>query len=71
MTCSKCDVYKKEAEKYKHKYETIKSGLTNNERSILIELICDKQLNHIIYGNGYESELYKSFEELKAKIRTV
>lgn len=71
MTCSKCDTYKKEAEKYKYKYKTVKSGLTDNERSILIELICDKQLTHIVHENGYESESYKSLEELKAKIRII
>lgn len=71
MSCSKCDTYKKEVEKYKYKYEIAKSNLTDSERSILIELICDKQLMHIIRQDGYETETYKSLEELKAKIRII
>lgn len=71
MKCNKCDTYKKELEKYKQKYEIAKSGLTEEERHILIELICNEQLIHIIPKDGYESEKYNLLEQLKAKIRTV
>lgn len=71
MTCSKCDTYKKELEKYKKQYEQAKSGLSDDERNILIELITNEQLIHIIPKNEYESDTYKFLEQLKAKIRTV
>ena len=71
MTCSKCDTYKKDLEKYKRQYEQAKSGLSDDERNILIELICNEQLRHIIPNNGYISDTYNQLEQLKAKIRTV
>ena len=66
-----CDEYKKEAEKYKRKYEIAKSGLTKEERSILLELLINEQIKHLIPKNKYESDKYKSLEELKAKIRVM
>lgn len=71
MTCKNCDTYKTELEEYKRKYELAKSGLTNEERSILIEFICHEQLNHTIPTEGYESEKYNLLEQLKIKIRSV
>ena len=71
MTCKNCDTYKAELEKYKRKYEIAKSGLTNEERKILIEFICHEQLNYTIPIEGYESEKYNILEQLKIKIRTV
>lgn len=71
MICSKCDTYKKELEKYKGKYEIAKSGLSDEERNILIELICNEQLIHHIPKDGYVSDTYNTLEQLKAKIRTV
>lgn len=69
--CSKCDTYKKEAEKYKRKYEIAKSGLTKEERNMIIELICNEQTIHMIAKNEYDTEKYNMLEELKVKIRTV
>ena len=71
MICNKCDTYRKELEKYKKKYELAKSGLTDFERNILIELITNEQLIHIIPKDEYESDMYIMLEHLKAKIRTV
>lgn len=77
MTCkydtykTMCDTYKKEAEKYKKLYEQAKSGLSDDERNILIELICNEQLLHILPKDGYVSDTYNQLEQLKAKIRTV
>lgn len=70
--CKNCDI-KTELEKYKKKYELAKSGLTDEERKILIEFICHEQLNHTIPNpnEGYESERYNTLEQLKIKIRTV
>ncbi len=70
-SCKNCDIYKAELDKYKKKYEIAKSGLTNEERNILIEFICHEQLNHTIPIEGYESEKYSQLEQLKIKIRTV
>lgn len=71
MSCNKCDSYKKESEKYKRKYEIAKSGLTKEERDILIELICNEQTIHMIAKGKYETEKYNSLERLKVKIRIV
>lgn len=71
MPCSKCDTYKQEVEKYKRKYEIAKSGLTKEERDILIELICHEQIKHHLVKNEYESDRYSLLEELKAKIRII
>lgn len=71
MLCSKCNTYKKEADKYKRKYEIAKSGLTKEERNILLELIGNEQLKHLIAKNEYESDRYSLLEGLKAKIKTV
>lgn len=71
MTCNNCNTYKKESEKYKKLYEQAKSGLSDDERNILIELICNEQLMHHIPKDGYVSDTYNTLEQLKAKIRTV
>lgn len=71
MSCGKCDAYKKEVDKYKKKYEIAKSGLTLEEREMIIELICNEQIKHILTKNEYETERYKYLENLKVKIRTV
>lgn len=71
MTCNNCNTYKKESEKYKKLYEQAKSGLSDDERNILIELICNEQLMHHIPKDGYVSNTYNILEQLKAKIRTV
>lgn len=71
MICNKCDTYKKELEKYKKKYELAKSGLTDFERNILIELITNEQLIHIIPKDEYESDEYKCLEKLKIKVKNI
>lgn len=71
MSCNKCDSYKKESEKYKRKYEIAKSGLTKEERDILIELICNEQTIHMVAKDKYDTDKYILLEQLKAKIRTV
>lgn len=71
MLCKKCEKYKKELEKYKVKYEIAKSGLTKEERNIIIELICQEQLLHMIPKDKYETEKYNLLESLKSKIKTV
>lgn len=48
-----------------------KLGLSNEERDILIELICNEQIIHMIAKNKYTSEKYSILEQLKAKIRTI
>ena len=69
MSCDKCDSYRKESEKYKRKYEIAKSGLTKEERNVLIELISNEQIKHLIAKDKYDTNEYISLEELKAKIR--
>ena len=71
MTCKNCDTYKAELEEYKRKYELAKSGLTDEERKILIEFICHEQLNHTIPTEGYESEKYMCLEKLKVKVKNI
>lgn len=82
MTCKNCDTYKAELEKYKNKYELAKSGLTDEEREIIIELICNEQTMNIVPNyiipdevpddkkEAKEREL-KKLEQLKIKIRSV
>lgn len=69
MPCNKCESYKKESEKYKRKYEIAKSGLTKEERAILLELICNEQIKNLVAKKEYETEKYILLERLKAKIR--
>lgn len=72
--CSRCDKvnnYKKKYEKYKAKYKIAKSGLSDEERETIIELICNEQIKHMIAKNEYESDRYNALEQLKAKIRIV
>ena len=71
--CNKCDShkYKKQSEKYKRKYEIAKSGLTKEERNILVELICNEQIKNILIKNEYDTEKYSALERLKAKIKVV
>lgn len=71
MTCKNCDTYKAELEKLKKKYEIAKSGLTDEERKILIEFIINKQLEHMIPNNEYQSNKYIILEKLKAKIKKI
>ena len=68
-SCNKCDKYRKESEKYQRKYEIAKSGLSKEERDILIELICNEQIKHMVVKEEYQSEKYSMLEQLKAKIR--
>lgn len=69
--CNKCDTYKKEAEKYKRKYEIAKSGLTKEERDTLIELICNEQIKHLVVNKLYNTDKYNLLEELKVKIKII
>ena len=69
--CNMCDSYKKESEKYKRKYEAAKSGLNDNERNTLIELICSEQTSNLIPHKEYSSDKYNMLESLKAKIRVM
>ena len=57
--------------KYKAKYKIAKSGLSDEERETIIELICNEQIKHMIAKNEYESDRYNALEQLKAKIRIV
>ena len=66
--CNKCDSYRKESEKYKRKYEIAKSGLSKEEKDILLELICNEQTIHLIPKKKYNSEKYNMLEQLKVKI---
>ena len=79
--CKNCAI-KTELEEYKRKYELTKSGLTNEEREIIIELICNEQTMNIVPNyilsdevpddkkEAKEREL-KKLEQLKIKIRSV
>lgn len=71
MKCDKCESYKKTAEKYKRKYEMAMSGLTQEERDVLIELICNEQTKYMIVNNYYASRKYGLLEELKVKVKTI
>jgi hypothetical protein len=71
MQCNRCDTYKKEAEKYKRKYEIAKSGLTKEERDALVELICNEQLKHLVINKLYNTDKYNLLEELKVKIKII
>ena len=67
--CVKCENYRKDSIEYKRKYEIAKSGLTQEERDILIKLLINEQVKHMIPNNEYESDRYKHLEELKVKIK--
>lgn len=69
--CSKVNNYKKKSEKYKNKYEIAKAGLSDEERELIIELICNEQIKYMIAKNQYKSDRYNILEQLKAKIRVV
>lgn len=69
--CNKCNTYKKQYEKYKRKYEIAKSGLTKEEREILIGLLAHEQLKHLIPKGRHGTSEYKLLEELKIKVRTI
>lgn len=71
MSCNKCESYKKESEKYKRKYEIAKSGLSKEERDVLINLLTNEQIKHMIPNNKFDTEEYILIEQLKAKIKTV
>lgn len=70
-SCNKCDKYRKESEKYKRKYEISKSGLTIEEKTVLIGLIENEQIKHMIANNEYNTDEYILLEALKAKIRVL
>lgn len=42
---------------------------TQEEKTILLELIENEQIKHLIPNDEYESEKYSKLEELKVKIR--
>lgn len=69
--CNKCDFNRKDAEKYKNKYEIAKSGLTKEERVILIGLIENEQVKNLIAKGEYNTDEYVFLEQLKAKVRIV
>lgn len=69
--CNQCKYYEKQAKKYKYKYKIAKSNLSNKERELIIELICNEQIKHLIAKNQYNSDKYNILERLKAKIRIV
>lgn len=69
--CDKCEIYKKEADKYKRKYELAKSNLTQEERDILVELIGNEQIKHLLVNNEYKTDKYNLLEKLKIKIKVV
>lgn len=71
MSCNKCESYKKESEKYKRKYEIAKSGLSKEERDVLIKLLTNEQIKHMIPNNKFDTEEYILLEQLKAKIKIV
>ena len=71
MSCSKCESYKKESEKHKRKYEIAKSGLTKEERDVLINLLTNEQIKHMIPNNKFDTEEYILIEQLKAKIKII
>lgn len=71
MSCNKCETYKKESERYKRKYEIAKSGLTIEEKTVLIGLIENEQIKHMIANNKYNTDEYILLEALKAKIRVL
>lgn len=44
--------------------------LNKEEKKLLIEMICNEQTNMIVENSSqYESEKYKTLEELKVKIK--
>ena len=71
MSCNKCESYKKESEKYKRKYEIAKSGLTKEEKDVLINLLTNEQIKHMIPNNKFDTKEYILLEQLKAKIKIV
>ncbi len=42
---------------------------TQEEKTILLELLINEQIKHLIPNDEYESERYSKLEELKVKIR--
>lgn len=71
MLCNKCNTYKKQFEKYKRKYKLAKSGLTKEEREILIKLLAHEQIRHLIPRGKHDTNEYRILEGLKIKIRTI
>lgn len=69
--CNKCNTYKKQFEKYKRKYEIAKSGLTKEEKEILIGLLAHEQLKHLIPKGRHDTEEYKLLENLKIKLKNI
>ena len=44
---------------------------TQEEKDILLELICNEQVLHMVAKDKYETDKYKQLEELKAKIKSM
>lgn len=42
---------------------------TQEEKTILLDLLINEQIKHLIPNDEYESERYSKLEELKVKIR--
>lgn len=43
--------------------------LTKEEKTTLLELICNEQIKYLVANNEYDSDKYKKLEELKVKIK--
>ena len=71
MLCNKCNTYKKQIDKYKRKYKIAKSGLTKEEKEILIGLLAHEQLKHLIPKGRHDTDEYRILEQLKVKVRTI
>lgn len=69
--CNKCNTYKKQFEKYKRKYEIAKSGLTKEEKEILIGLLAHEQIKYLIPKGKYDTKEYALLERLKTKIKVI
>ena len=67
--CNKCDFNRKDAEKYKKQCEIAKSGLSDDERFLLLELVTNEQIKHMIPNDKYDTAKYTLLEQLKYKIK--
>lgn len=43
--------------------------LTKEEKTTLLELICNEQIKYLVANDKYDAEEYKYLEKLKLKIR--
>lgn len=69
--CKEKKKLEKELNEYKYKYQVAKTGLTEEERNTLIELICHEQLKYLIPNGKHETNKYIMLEALKSKIRII